>query len=1128
MPQLKGPVPQVQAKEGPMPQLVKKRRSGWAVLAAGALIASLLAVGSAPAGAAEIKAGDANKAEPTKTSNFSACVGAATEDAGFTDLGTLDVAAANINCLVHYDIAAGTSADTFDPDSNVTRSQMALFLYAAAGKAGIDLSGGDMSADFGDIADLAENRQNAIQALARNGILMGRGDMAFDPTSDITRAEMAAALVAFVRHASPHLFVQRGVNAGALIIAPGDLDYFADARSTVPRGLDTTISYAYELGITGGYPDGTFRPNDGVPRRNMATFITAALAHSTARPVGLTVQSVNGTLHASLRDADHKAVAGERVDAFYTAAAREDRAFDEDGRCRSIVSSVESAGDQCRIDRLDPITNSQGDAEFERLTASQVGRGLTVWAWTSHLNDRFDHERAGWYRFEQGPISSPNAADRAVVLPSQAGTPHVRFGDSVEMNLQLQYLDDRRTPGTGDDVYRSTSKGTNPAAGGATYDLVYAIFDGVATELIYDLDSSRELRIVTARGHDDETPDLVDPEHPDFALIGTTTSLPADSALTGVPLPTRRGHVQRTVKETHTTDENGRLTFDLTTHDPSPASNNDYRTVAYVLIPRANAPKALDKDGKDMGAHHGWAVFSEAAPYLSVLSASARFPYDEKALEGSPVGNRVTVTALNQYHEPLGGMTVGLTSNRNHDTNRDGDFGGDAVDRGVTGGTPNGLEGLVDAVDDALDGNNDGDFDDLGTDINNDGAFADIDGGAHPDVNGNCHDLNRDGDNLDPGERPWDADGSGSVRPANEGCRYDIAPVDAAPDSSDITVIGYESYGTAGHPDADVWVSRFPGARATSTRSGTAQFAFSHVYHPGDPHSPGAIGNNRETIEARPASDDGPPTAVRKVKGIMRYGVFIPGTLASDGTFTPDSVAANAAQTACTNGSYEYYANFEHIDDDGESESTSKIPDDDDFGATDHTGAGTAVNFAPVLPGVSTTDDAEFFKNDIAGRDQNDDDDFEDADDRAPGRTPNQVDPTREATVFRGRCAMTTVDWHRATTNTNSGGDRSILSGSLDNREIIVHWGDVPVIGDEVDSLEAIPRLVRYDENDVFENLANPGDIIEIAEFEELLARVIDPDNPQPSSGTLAWRYYDHLDRDDRTLFQLDLTPIGD
>ena len=56
MPQLKGPVPQVQTKEGPMPQPVKKRRSGWAVLAVAALIASILAVAASPAAATSAKA----------------------------------------------------------------------------------------------------------------------------------------------------------------------------------------------------------------------------------------------------------------------------------------------------------------------------------------------------------------------------------------------------------------------------------------------------------------------------------------------------------------------------------------------------------------------------------------------------------------------------------------------------------------------------------------------------------------------------------------------------------------------------------------------------------------------------------------------------------------------------------------------------------------------------------------------------------------------------------------------------------------------------------------------------------------------------------------------------------------
>ena len=238
----------------------------------GALIASLLAVGPAPAGAAEIKSGDDNEAEASVKPDYSACVGDALDDAGFTDLGSLEAAVADINCLKYYKITTGRTADTFDPNSNVTRSQMALFLSRTAGVMGVDLSGGDMDADFGDIADLGDDRQSAIAALARNGIMGGRGDMAFDPASDITRAEMAVALVNLLRKAESSLFNQDGT----LKIDSDDLDHFADARSAVPRSVDASISYAYELGITTGRGDATFGPNDGVPRRNMSLRVNDA------------------------------------------------------------------------------------------------------------------------------------------------------------------------------------------------------------------------------------------------------------------------------------------------------------------------------------------------------------------------------------------------------------------------------------------------------------------------------------------------------------------------------------------------------------------------------------------------------------------------------------------------------------------------------------------------------------------------------------------------------------------------------------------------------------------------------------------------------------------------------------
>ena len=71
MPRLRGHARPLQAKEGPMPQLVKKRRSRWAVLVVTALVASLFAVGASPAAAVD------KDSRANYTPSFSACVGPA-------------------------------------------------------------------------------------------------------------------------------------------------------------------------------------------------------------------------------------------------------------------------------------------------------------------------------------------------------------------------------------------------------------------------------------------------------------------------------------------------------------------------------------------------------------------------------------------------------------------------------------------------------------------------------------------------------------------------------------------------------------------------------------------------------------------------------------------------------------------------------------------------------------------------------------------------------------------------------------------------------------------------------------------------------------------------------------------
>ncbi len=93
--------------------------------------------------------------------------------------------------------------------------------------------------------------------------------MAFEPFADITRAEMAVALVALLDK-TPGAPVQKN-SAGEYLVGPDPGqepdDYFADSRSSQPRHIDDAISAAYELGITSGVGNGNFGPNGTVPRR---------------------------------------------------------------------------------------------------------------------------------------------------------------------------------------------------------------------------------------------------------------------------------------------------------------------------------------------------------------------------------------------------------------------------------------------------------------------------------------------------------------------------------------------------------------------------------------------------------------------------------------------------------------------------------------------------------------------------------------------------------------------------------------------------------------------------------------------------------------------------------------------
>ena len=367
-----------------MPQLVKKRRSGWAVLAAGALIASILAVGASPAAAVRHRA--------DVTPNWSACVGAAgTHDEEFTDVNEDNVHVDAINCIAYYGVTVGKGDGTYAPDEHVSAFQMGLFVQRAA-----DLMGADGEAVL-DSVELSDTVTRLEMAELMFGLL--------DDLHDWIRINDRSGYIQFDRD-----------DDGTWQYVD---DYFADARAEVPIFESDLIGAVYELGVTRGRStdvstdDSVFSPSDPVNRAQMASFITRALDHSNLRPEGLAAQRNNDEeTQVSYRDADFEPIEDARVDAF--SSLYPDDAFDpDDGECEGRFTKDETPSfTSCEIDIGDQFTDDDGNVDFTLLsdeapitttcmgnpdgfefeTATGASDDRAFWVWTGDMGDEVDED----------------------------------------------------------------------------------------------------------------------------------------------------------------------------------------------------------------------------------------------------------------------------------------------------------------------------------------------------------------------------------------------------------------------------------------------------------------------------------------------------------------------------------------------------------------------------------------------------------------------------------------------------------------------------------------------------------------------------------------------------------------
>ena len=403
--------------------LISRQRSRLAVLAVLALVGSLLAVSAVPA----VAAGDG---EPSEEAVFSACVGAATEDAGFGDAAG-GFAEDAVNCLAHYGITVGKAVGVFSPNESITRWEMALFMTRAGGPAGIVMDDPE-DQGFADIGGLSDEIQDAINQAAALEIMAGTGEDMFSPGGLVSRQAMAVFLDGFLAAYGAELDDDLEVD-----------ESFTDVGS-VPFASYGAINRLYEFGVTTGTGDGTtFSPGALVTRGQMAVFVTRALAHTNARPAGLSVQAASLTgpedevidLSVAVRDSDNQPVPDVSVELFTAASA--DDAFDSDGSCSDDV-----AVGNCEIDSGDDTTDPDGNLEDSTVTLPADAGSLTLWAWTGEVDDTFDADETDSVSL-MFTVTEP-ATELLVTDDMKDNATDLKFGDSVTFTLQV--VDDNGDP----------------------------------------------------------------------------------------------------------------------------------------------------------------------------------------------------------------------------------------------------------------------------------------------------------------------------------------------------------------------------------------------------------------------------------------------------------------------------------------------------------------------------------------------------------------------------------------------------------------------------------------------------------------------------------------------------------
>lgn len=174
----------------------------------------------------------------------------------FSDVPTSHTNYDDINYLLNKDVVEKSSK--FGVSEIVTREEVAVMVAKAVG-----LDGKQRSTKFKDVPQSSKN-SGYIQSAAEAGIINGYDDGTFKPNAKVTRGHMAA-------------FIARAF----------DLPTGSKTFKDVPVGHTAydAVKKLAVAGITTGYNDGTFKPQENLSRAHIAAFVARAMRYSEGNKV---------------------------------------------------------------------------------------------------------------------------------------------------------------------------------------------------------------------------------------------------------------------------------------------------------------------------------------------------------------------------------------------------------------------------------------------------------------------------------------------------------------------------------------------------------------------------------------------------------------------------------------------------------------------------------------------------------------------------------------------------------------------------------------------------------------------------------------------------------------------------